>query len=197
MMVCVRAVREKDLFCCYQVHFSRRQRIHLWRRQKSGGGWGDGVGVGGSWILDEQMREVAKQEEDPEVVEGATQLQMCKHALFRRHSNRTSNIFISQSLRWYQRIQRGGNTQETRPAMVSTAKTVQYIRRGKKEQGWTVKSVSGDRLVYLHFAIDIAKHHKCKQSTRFLRDTAASCLPLLHNCYLFVLTVFYKCKTSH
>lgn len=50
MMVCVRAVREKDLFCCYQVHFSRRQRIHLWRRQKSGEGWGDGVGGAEFWM---------------------------------------------------------------------------------------------------------------------------------------------------
>lgn len=130
-------------------------------------------------------------------MEGAALLQMCKHALFRWHSNRTSDIFISRSLRWYQRIQRGGNTQETSLAMVSTAKTIQYIRREEKEQGWTVKSVSGDRLVYLRFAIDIAKHHKWKQSTRFLRDTAASCLPLLHNCYLFVLTVFFKCKISN
>lgn len=57
MIVCVRAVREKDLFCCCQVHLAGdKESIYEEGDRKVGGSGG-----GANRMLDEQMRKVAKQ----------------------------------------------------------------------------------------------------------------------------------------
>lgn len=92
-----------------------------------------------------------------EVQEGATQLQTC-NVLLCWHSNRPSNIFISQSLHDTKESSRR-NTQETSSNMLSTAKTIRHdFKKDRAEHLYTIKSVSDDRLAYLCFAFDDVKH---------------------------------------